>query len=81
MAAAVIEKKHGCCCHRNYYWLLYWFPIANKQNIETGIMQNEIREEKCKEREIIDMLRTRKMRQMVKQEVFGLVLKPVRVSP
>lgn len=44
-------------------------------------MQNEIREEKCKEREIIDMLRTRKMRQMVKQEVFGLVLKPVRVSP
>lgn len=29
-------------------------------------MQNEIREEKCKEGEITDVLRTRKMRQMVK---------------
>lgn len=55
MAAAVIEITTG-----------YSIGIANKQNIETGIMQNEIREEKCKEREIIDVLRTRKMRQMIK---------------
>lgn len=56
--------KRVCCCHRNSYWLSYWFPIAKKPKTQRqGTMWNGITEEKCKEGEIIDVFRMRKMSQ------------------
>jgi len=54
--------KHVCYHHRNCCWL----TVANKWDIETGTMQEGIRGGKCKEGEIMDVFRTRKMSQIVK---------------